>query len=653
MKQNDISLDKGGCPSCNTDHHSNDEESKIPKKEIIRLSIGAALLMFIIILDLGGWNRQDTAPLFMISFSLSLFTLLLTGGPVLLQALKNVTRGKVFDEFFLMSVATIGAFAIGEASEGIAVMLFYQVGELMQGYAVSGSRKSISSLMDIRPDSASILADGKIITVNPENLDVGQIFMVSPGEKIPLDGIVVEGRSTLDMSSLTGESLPKDVNVGDEVLSGSINRESLLTIRATKRYEQSTVSKILDLVENAAAKKAPMENFISKFASYYTPAVVGLALLIALLPPLLTNGLFREWVHRGLIFLVISCPCALVISIPLSFFGGIGLASRHGILIKGGNYLEALANVDTVAFDKTGTLTKGIFTVSKVFISSDIQITEKELAEYAAYAEAYSNHPIAKSIIEHYDMNMDLSRIDSHTILPGLGIRSKIDGLNIIAGNEKLMSREEIAIPNIEELGTKVYVAIDRLYAGCFVINDELKDDSATAITQLKNLGVNRTVMLTGDAESVAATVAASLKLDEYYSGLLPDQKVARLESLYDKLSTKGRLVFVGDGINDAPVLARSDVGVAMGALGSDAAIEAADIVIMTDEPSKLATALKISKRTRRTVWQNIIFALIIKILLLLLGAFGLATMWEAVFADVGVALLAILNSLGLLKSQV
>ncbi|MGI6751401.1 MAG: heavy metal translocating P-type ATPase [Anaerovoracaceae bacterium] len=654
MKPYKISLNQNSCcSSCDLKHSNAHHHGSISRREILRLGIGAFLLAVILISGMGHRMDQEPGFQYIASLSLSIFTLLWTGGPVFLQALKNIAGGRIFDEFFLMSLATAGALAIGDASEGIAVMLFYQVGELMQERAVASSKKSISALMNIRPDYANVLKEGKLVTVKPEDVEIGQLFQVAPGERIPIDGIITKGDSVLDTSSLTGESLPQNVGKGDMVLSGSINQGSLLTIKSTKRFEHSTVSRILDLVENAASKKAPMENFITRFARYYTPVVVGLALVIAILPPLLTASPFRDWIHRGLIFLVISCPCALVISIPLSFFAGIGLASRHGILVKGGNYMEALSNVDTVAFDKTGTLTKGIFKVSKVLLADRSNLSKERFIEYAALAEAHSNHPIAKSIISCHPGETDPARITEHSVLPGLGVVAIIDGHRVLAGNQKLMEKKNISVPSINNDDTKVFVSIDGLYAGCFIIADEIKEDSKDTIIQLKRMGVRRIVMLTGDTESASSAIAASLDLDQYHSNLLPDEKVYQLENLHKSIPSKGRLIFMGDGINDAPVLARADVGIAMGGLGADVAIEAADIVIMTDEPSKLVTALKISRNTRKIVYQNIVFALTVKVLLLLLGALGLANMWEAVFADVGVTILAILNSLRQLKRPI
>ena len=609
------------------------------KKELIRLGIGA--VFFAIALAFKMSNPME--------FGFYFISYLLVGGEVLLKSGKNILRGQVFDENFLMSVATIGAFSIGEFPEGVAVMLFYQIGEFFQDLAVDRSRKSIADLMDIRPDYANLKVGNDVKKVSPEEVAVGDYIIVKPGEKVPLDGIVVEGKSMLDTSALTGESVPRDVEVDSNVLGGFINKNGLLTIKVTKEFGESTVSKILELVQNASSKKAPTENFITKFARYYTPAVVFGALALAIIPPLVIEGAtFSAWIYRALIFLVISCPCALVVSIPLGFFGGIGGASKNGILIKGGNYLEALNNVDTIVFDKTGTLTKGVFKVTETYTEKGI--SKEELLEYAAYAESYSNHPIATSILKAYGEEIDREKIEGYDEISGHGIKVKVQDKEILAGNIKLMGMEKIAYKPVEAPGTVVYVAIDGSFAGSIIISDEIKEDSKRAISELKALGVKKTVMLTGDNNEVGTKVANQLGIDEVYAELLPDQKVEKLELLDRQKSTKGKLVFVGDGINDAPVLARADIGVAMGALGSDAAIEAADVVLMTDEPSKLVSAIKIAKRTKRIVWQNIIFAFGIKGVVLVLGAGGLATMWEAVFADVGVALIAVFNAMRVLN---
>ena len=581
--------------------------------------------------------------------ALFLISFLLVGGEVLLKAAKNIRNGRVFDENFLMSVATIGAFAIGEFPEGVAVMLFYQVGELFQDYAVNRSRRSIESLMDIRPDFANLKTEDGVRRVSPEEVGTGSTIVIKPGEKIPLDGRVTEGRSSLNTSALTGESLPYDVGPGSDVLSGSINQSGVLTVEVTREFGESTVSKILDLVQNAGSKKAPAENFITKFARCYTPAVVGAALVLAAVPPLVIPGaVFSDWLYRALAFLVVSCPCALVISIPLSFFGGIGGASRNGILIKGSNYLEALNRTETVVFDKTGTLTKGSFTVTRTAPASGF--TEQQLLDYAAHAEGSSNHPIALSIRRAYGAAVDAGRVSEQEELAGRGVRVKVDGKTVLAGNAGMMEDADIPFEVPDENGTVVFLAVDGAYAGYLVISDEIKPDSRKAIPALKKAGVKTIAMLTGDNRAAAEKTAAELGIDTVYAGLLPAQKVERLELLDSRKSPKGKLLFVGDGINDAPVLARADIGVAMGGIGSDAAIEAADIVLMTDEPSKLVQALRIAAKTHRIVWQNIVFALAVKAVILVLAAFGIATMWEAVFGDVGVALIAVLNALRAMK---
>ncbi|MDR1508960.1 MAG: cadmium-translocating P-type ATPase [Synergistaceae bacterium] len=568
---------------------------------------------------------------------------LLVGGDVVLRSLKNIAKGQLFDENFLMSAATLGAFAIGEYAEGVAVMLFYQVGEAFQGLAVNRSRKSISALMDIRPDFANLKYGSELRRVSPEEVGVGERIVVKPGEKVPLDGVVVEGRSALDTSALTGESVPRDIEPGGSVMSGSINKSGLLTIEVAKEFGESTVSKILDLVQNAGSKKAPMENFITKFARYYTPAVVFAALALAVIPPLFLPGAnHSDWIRRALVFLVVSCPCALVISIPLGFFGGIGGASRNGILVKGSNYLEALSKVDTVVFDKTGTLTKGVFSVTKIVPAG---ISDKELLFYAAHAESESNHPIAVSIRKAYGKQTQAGSISEYEEIAGYGVKVRIDGDVILAGNDKLLEGAGVPLEKALEPGTIVYLAVGGVFAGYIVISDELKPDSARAVKELKKIGVAKTVMLTGDSKTVGERVGRELGIDEVYAELLPQQKVERMEEL-DENNSKGKVVFVGDGINDAPVLARSDIGVAMGGVGSDAAIEAADVVLMTDEPSKIVDAIRISKKTRSIVWQNIVFSLGVKGVILVLGAIGMASMWEAVFGDVGVTLIAVLNSM-------
>ena len=573
---------------------------------------------------------------------------LLVGSDVLYKALRNITKGRIFDENFLMSVATIGAIAIGEPSEAVGVMLFYKIGEYLQELAVGKSRKSISELMQIRPDMANLKLGNTIKVVNPEDVNIGDYIIVKPGEKVPLDGVVIEGSSMMDTSALTGESVLRTVKKGDNLLSGFINKNALLTVQVTKDFSESTASKILDMVENASSKKSKTENFISVFSRYYTPIVVGLALLIAILPPIFMQGAtFSEWIHRGLIFLVVSCPCALVLSIPLSYFSGIGVASKQGVLIKGSNYLEALRYVDTVVFDKTGTLTEGVFDVVKV---KPINISEDELIKFASIAEVNSNHPIAKSILNYYNKEIDLNKMEEYEEIAAHGIRVKYENNIILAGNEKLMASNNIKIEKSTDVGTVVYIAINNEFKGYIVIADKIKTDSEEAIRLIKEQGIKETVMLTGDNKEVANSVAKKLKLDKVFSNLLPNEKVEKIEELYKNRTEKEKIAFVGDGINDAPVLARVDVGIAMGGLGSDAAIEAADVVIMTDEPSKIAQGIKISKKTYKIVWQNIIFALGIKIIVMILGATGLASMWEAVFADVGVALIAVLNAMRIMK---
>jgi Cd2+/Zn2+-exporting ATPase len=619
-------------------HNHNHRETHI-KVSIFKILISATLLIFASLVNI--------APRF--NLLLFLIAYLVVGGEVLSLSAKNIKRGQVFDENFLMGIATIGALIIGEYAEAVAVMLFYQVGELFQDIALNRSRKSISDLMDIRPDYANLLVGSDEIIVSPEEVNIGDTIIVKAGEKIPLDGFVIEGKSMVDTSALTGESVPRELNVGSEALSGFINNNGVLNIEVTKKFGESTVSKILDLVENASSKKAATEKFMTKFARVYTPAVVYAALALAIIPPIIIKGAtFAEWLYRALIFLVISCPCALVISIPLGFFGGIGGASKKGILVKGSNYLEALNNVETVVFDKTGTLTKGVFEVTQIKGQEDF--SEEELIELAAYAEIYSNHPIADSILKAYDKEVNKSLIDSYNEISGHGIKSIVGGKEILAGNDRLMNQEEISYPEIETIGTVIHLALDKQYAGYIIISDEIKEDSFSAIKALKDLGIKKTVMLTGDTRFVGEKVAKELGIDEVYSELLPVDKVEKLESLDEEKSNNGKLVFVGDGINDAPVLARADIGIAMGGLGSDAAIEAADIVIMTDEPSKIAEAIEVAKKTKSIVYQNIAFALGVKGIFLVMAAYGITTMWEAVFADVGVAVIAILNSMRAMK---
>ena len=616
----------------------NDED----KKRTIRLAVGA--VVYAIGMALTVFAKLPT--LAELAFLIVAYVIL--GWDVVWQAVKNITRGQVFDEHFLMSVSTIGAFAIGEYPEAVAVMLFYQVGEFFQSLAVKRSRKSISDLMDICPDSATVKRNGVLQVVSPESVAVGEIIMVKPGEKIPLDGIVVDGESMLDTKALTGESVPRSIRKGDEALSGCINQSGLLTLKVTKSFGESTVSKIIDLVENASARKAPTENFITTFARYYTPVVVGMAAVLAIIPPLVLGGGWSEWLRRGFVFLIVSCPCALVISIPLTFFGGIGAASKRGVLVKGSNYLEALNKVSVVVFDKTGTLTKGVFEVANIIPAAGYQ--KEQVLEYAAQAESYSNHPIAKSILATYGKPIDQKQFSDFEEISGHGISVMVQGKKVLAGNSKLMESEKIAYAACDAAGTKFYVAADGSYVGCILIADEVKPDSKCAIAELKKIGVEKTVMLTGDDERIGKSVADELGLDAYYAQLLPDQKVEKLEML-DKQKRQGsKLAFVGDGINDAPVLARADVGIAMGGLGSDAAIEAADVVLMTDEPSKLVEAIDVAKATKRIVMQNIVIALGIKSVFLVLGALGMAGMWEAVFGDVGVTIIAVLNAMRILK---
>ncbi len=609
------------------------------KKKGIRIIIALVLFLGALIIDFN--NQWINNIVYIIAY-------VIVGFEIVRKAIRNIIRGKVFDENFLMTVATIGAFGIGEFPEAVAVMLFYQVGELFQSYAVDKSRKSISNLMDIRPDFANVERDGKIEKVDPDDVKIGEIIIVKPGEKIPLDGYVIEGQSSLDTKALTGEALPREISEGEEVLSGSINLNGVIKIKVTKEYGESTVSKILDLVENASNKKSKSENFITKFAKYYTPIVVAIAVILAVIPPLIIkDATLSDWLYRALSFLVVSCPCALVISIPLSFFGGIGGASKMGVLIKGSNYLEQLANTEIVVFDKTGTLTEGVFEVQKV---EAIDISKEELLRLTAYAENYSNHPISLSVKEAYNKEIDEKEIIEAQELSGMGISAKIGERNVLVGNEKLMNEKQINFTKYDGIGTILYVAIDGKYAGYIVIADKIKEDSKRAIKNLKKNNIKQTVMLTGDRKDVGENVAKELELDKVYTELLPDGKVQKVEDLLKEKSEKGKLAFVGDGINDAPVLALADIGIAMGGLGSDAAIEAADVVLMTDEPSKIVDAIHLSKKTMRIVKENIIFAISVKILVLILSAFGLSTMWEAVFADVGVSIIAILNALRILR---
>ena len=606
------------------------------KKMLVRIAVSAVLLIAAALVPYQGLWR----------FALFLPAYFVIGWDVLWRAVRNIAHGQVFDENFLMALATVGAFCTGffgqgEYPEAVFVMLFYQVGELFQSYAVGKSRKSIASLMDIRPDYANVERDGKLLQVDPEEVAVGDTITVKAGEKIPLDGLVLEGSSLVNTSALTGESVPRQVRPGDSVISGCVNQNGLLRVQVTKAFGESTVQKILDLVENASSKKAKAENFITKFARYYTPVVVFCALALAVVPPLFV-GDWTGWVQKALIFLVVSCPCALVISVPLSFFGGIGGASRQGILVKGGNYLEVLADTELVVFDKTGTLTKGVFQVTAIHPEG---VSQQELLELAALAESYSDHPISRSLKEAWGKALDTARVGQVEELSGRGVRAQVDGKEVWAGNGKLMEEIGLAYRPSGQVGTVVHVAAEGRYLGYILIADEVKPDAKEAIAALKAQGVKKTVLLTGDAKDVGEAVAQELGLDEVYTQLLPGDKVERVEALLQETSSKGKLAFVGDGINDAPVLSRADIGIAMGALGSDAAIEAADLVLMDDKPSKIAKAMEISKRTLRIVRQNIVFALAVKLLVLMLTPFGLANLWEAVFADVGVMVLAILNA--------
>ena len=609
------------------------------KKDVIKILI--ALALFLIAMVIKFENEWINNGIFIVSY-------IIVGFEILRKAVRNIFRGKVFDENFLMSIATLGAFAIGEFPEAVAVMLFYQVGELFQDYAVDKSRKSIASLMDIRPDYANIIRDGKEEKVDPSEVNIGDTIIIKPGEKVPLDGVAIDGKTTLDTKALTGESVPRGVEVGDQVLSGCINLNGVIKVKVTKEYGESTVSKILDLVENASSKKAKSENFITKFAAYYTPIVVIIAIILAIVPPLIIEGAnFQDWLYRALSFLVVSCPCALVISIPLSFFGGIGGASKMGVLVKGSNYLEALSNAEIMVFDKTGTLTEGVFEVQNV---ESIGISKEELLKIAAYAEYYSNHLISKSIKKAYNKEIDEKEIIDSKEISGKGIEAKIGNQDVLAGNEKLMNEKGIEYTKCTHVGSVVYVAIDGKYVGHIVIADKIKEDAKRTIEELRKNNIKETVMLTGDRKNIGEAVAKELGIDKVYAELLPDGKVEKVEELLKTKSPKGKLVFVGDGINDAPVLAMADIGIAMGGLGADSAIEAADIVIMTDQPSKIISAIKLSKKTMRIVRENIIFAIAVKVLVLILTAVGLSSMWQAVFADVGVSIIAILNALRALR---
>ncbi|MBR4111140.1 MAG: cadmium-translocating P-type ATPase [Clostridia bacterium] len=609
------------------------------KKKTVKILIAA--LLFIIALTLKLGNELINKILFVIAY-------LIVGLGILKKALRNILRGEVFDENFLMSIATLGAFAIGEFPEAVAVMLFYQVGEVFQNYAVNKSRKSIATLMDIRPEVANVIRNDNVEEVDPDDVKIDEIIVVKPGEKVPIDGIVVEGKSNLDTKALTGESLPRKVIEGNEVLSGCINLDGVLKLKVTKEYSDSTVNKILELVENASNRKSKSENFITKFAKYYTPIVVIIAVILAIVPPLTIDGAtFEDWIYRALSFLVVSCPCALVISIPLSFFSGIGAASKMGVLIKGSNFLEAIANTEIAVFDKTGTLTEGVFEVQKVYA---VNMPEDELLDIAAHVEFYSEHPIALSVKKAYNKEIEEKRISKTEDLTGRGLMAVVDNKEVLIGNERLMNENQIEFSKCEDVGTVLYIAIEKVYAGYILIADKIKEDAITAIKELKKNNIKQTVMLTGDRKNVGENVASKLGMDKVYAELLPQNKVEKVEELLKEKSEKGKLIFAGDGINDAPVIALADIGIAMGALGSDAAIEAADVVIMTDEPSKIVNAIKLSKKTMRIVNQNIWFAILVKVVVLILSALGLSNMWQAVFADVGVSVIAVLNALRILR---
>ena len=614
------------------------------KKRLRKIIIAAIIFLIAVLIDKINVVNIDENILSITQIILYVLSYLIVGFEVVKKAVNNIFHGEFFDENFLMTIATIGAFVIREFPEAVAVMLFYQIGEYFQSYAVKKSRKSIASLMNIRPDYANLKVNGNIEKKSPEEIKIGDTIVVKPGEKVPLDGVVMDGKSMIDTSALTGESVPREVKTKDTILSGCINLNGVLEIKVEKEFGESTVSKILELVENATNKKAKTENFITKFSKYYTPIVVFLALIIAIIPPIISKTDMLDWIYRALTFLVVSCPCALVISVPLSFFSGIGSASKKGILVKGSNYLELLSKTEIVVFDKTGTLTEGVFAVQEIVNKKEYD--PKELLELSAYCESYSNHPISLSIQKAYGKEINKNRIIKTEEIAGKGIISKIDNKEVACGNIKLMKELDLKdVKEIDEIGTVIYVAINKQYAGYILISDKIKADSKKAIQDLKKAGVKKTVMLTGDNKEVAEKVNKEIKLDEVYSELLPVDKVSKVEELLKNKSEESKLAFIGDGINDAPVLARADIGIAMGGLGSDAAIEAADIVIMTDEPSKIATAIKISRKTLKIVYQNIIFALIIKIGVLILSAFGLTSMWGAVFADVGVTVLAVLNS--------
>ncbi|VYU69125.1 cadmium-translocating P-type ATPase [Clostridium tertium] len=618
--------------------HDHSHSEPITLKENLALIIG--VVIYAIAIAFKNGSTLNTI-LFVVSY-------LLIGGNVLITAFKNIIRGEIFDENFLMTVATLGAFFVGEYPEAVAVMLFYEVGELFQSYAVNRSRKSITSLMNIRADYANVIRNGIEEKVNPETVNIDEEIIVRPGERVPLDGVVIDGTSFVDTSALTGESVPREISVNEEILAGCINTNGVLKVKVSKNFKESTVSRILELVENASNKKAPTEKFITRFARVYTPIVVFLALALAIIPPLvMKDATFNEWIYRASIFLIVSCPCALVVSIPLGLFAGIGGASRKGILVKGGNYLEALKNIDTVVFDKTGTLTKGVFKVTEI---NNVNIEKEELLKVAAISESNSNHPIAQSIIKEYGKDVTSVEIKDYEEISGHGIKASIDGLEVLIGNHKLMEKFNIAYNKVDSIGTIVHIAINNEYKGNIVISDEIKETSKEAISELREIGVKQSVMLTGDNKSVADKVSGMIGLDKVYSELLPGDKVEKLEEIINNNKSDGKVIFVGDGINDAPVLARADIGVAMGGIGSDAAIEAADVVLMKDDPKALVDAIKVARKTNKVLWQNIILALVVKVLVLCLGALGMANMWEAVIADVGVTVLAVINSTRCLK---
>lgn len=632
-----VVVDKSKGSKDEHDHHHHHEN--ITKVKLYRIIISIILFATPFLLKLEGTPR----------LMVYLTSYFIVGYDVVIRALKNIARGSAFDENFLMTLATVGAFIIGEYPEGVAVMLFYQVGELFQGMAVNYSRRSISSLLDIRPDYANLERNNEIVVVDPDDVHIGDYIIIKPGEKVPLDGIVIEGNSTLDTSNITGESVPRTINIGDDIISGVVNNHGLLKVEVTKEFGESTIVKILDLVENASSKKAPTENFITKFARYYTPVVVFIALGIGVIPSLL-GGDFREWAYKAFVFLVISCPCALVISIPLGFFGGIGGASKSGILVKGGNYLEALNDVDTIVFDKTGTITKGVFKVTEIKTYGDY--TQDEVLEFAAYGESFSNHPIGKSILEAFNKDINKDYISEYSEVAGKGILVKVDNIPMIIGNKNLLEEYNIAVNETESIGTTVYIGRESSHIGTIVVSDEIKENIKEDLNSLRKLGIKEIIMLSGDNTHIAKLVGEKAGVDKIYGDLLPQDKVTLFEEIISKKKSNHKTIFVGDGVNDAPVLARADVGIAMGGMGSDAAIEASDIVIMTDEIGKISTAIKIANKTKKVVTQNIVLAIGLKVFILILGVYGLATMWQAVFADVGVSIIAILNSIRALKVE-